>query len=263
MRWYTGDPVYDTALAGAFALVPLTVLGLRFLHAPYGRFAGRARWALGPRLGWFSMELPATLVFWVAFLAGPRRGAPVPLLLAGLWTFHYLNRGLLFPLRMRVPAGQRGTFGLSVVASGWVVTSLHGYLHGAFFAGLGAHLTPAWLSDPRFVGGLAVYAAGFALNAHSDAILRALRRPEEVARGERVYRIPRGGGFRWVSNPSYLGELVLWGGFALATWSLAGVFIFAISAANLVPRALATHRWYRARFPDYPPERRALVPYLL
>jgi 3-oxo-5-alpha-steroid 4-dehydrogenase 1 len=41
------------------------------------------------------------------------------------------------------------------------------------------------------------------------------------------------------------------------------VFIFAVSAAHLVPRALATHRWYRERFPDYPRERRALIPYLL
>lgn len=52
-------------------------------------------------------------------------------------------------------------------------------------------------------------------------------------------------------------------GFALCSWSLAGLFIFLVSAGNLVPRAFATHRWYRARFPDYPQERRALVPFLL
>jgi hypothetical protein len=36
----------------------------------------------------------------------------------------------------------------------------------------------------------------------------------------------------------------------------------AITLANLVPRAIATHRWYRATFEDYPPERRALVPFV-
>jgi len=47
------------------------------------------------------------------------------------------------------------------------------------------------------------------------------------------------------------------------TWSLAGVFILGISAANLVPRAFATHRWYRDKFPDYPRHRRALIPFVL
>ena len=32
---------------------------------------------------------------------------------------------------------------------------------------------------------------------------------------------------------------------------------------NLLPRALANHRWYRARFADYPKERCALIPCLL
>jgi hypothetical protein len=32
--------------------------------------------------------------------------------------------------------------------------------------------------------------------------------------------------------------------------------------ANLVPRAIATHAWYRKKFADYPPERRILVPFI-
>jgi hypothetical protein len=32
--------------------------------------------------------------------------------------------------------------------------------------------------------------------------------------------------------------------------------------ANLVPRAIATHAWYREKFADYPPERRILVPFV-
>jgi len=30
-----------------------------------------------------------------------------------------------------------------------------------------------------------------------------------------------------------------------------------------VPRAIATHRWYRKEFPDYPPHRRAILPFVL
>jgi 3-oxo-5-alpha-steroid 4-dehydrogenase 1 len=261
--WYTGDATYDTLLAGALAFAGLVFVISWFLPSPYGRFASaRLGLRLDPRLGWFLMELPATLSFVAFFLAGPRRGELVPLIFLGMWLVHYGNRGFLFPARMRVAAGDRASFSLVVVVVGWGVTTLHGYFHAAFITRLGAHYTAAWLTDPRFLVGFAVYYACFALNVHSDAIIRNLRTPAEVAAGEKVYRIPRGGLFRWVTSPSYLAELVGWAAFALCTWSLAGVFITAISLANLVPRAHATHRWYRARFPDYPRERRALIPYL-
>jgi len=65
------------------------------------------------------------------------------------------------------------------------------------------------------------------------------------------------------ANPSYLTELTGWAGFAICTWSLAGVFVLVVSLGNLVPRAFATQKWYRERFPDYPRERKVLIPYLL
>lgn len=263
VRWYTGDPVFDTVLLAGFVMVPLTVVGLLFMKAPYGRFAPeRSKLGVGPRLGWFLMELPATLSFWFFYVQGPRALETVPMVLAGLWTLHYANRGFLFPLLMRVPKSAGNTFGLLVLLSGVGVTTMHGYLNATLYSRLGAHLTDGWLLDPRFLGGLAVYAAGFALNVHSDHVLRNLRSKDEVERAERVYRIPRGGGFELVTSPSYLGELLMWSGFAIFTWGLPGVFILAITAANLVPRAVSTHRWYLERFEDYPRSRKVLIPYL-
>ena len=64
--------------------------------------------------------------------------------------------------------------------------------------------------------------------------------------------MPRGGFFRWVSCPNYLGEMLQWSGFALATWSLPGLSFALWTVANLLPRAVAHHRWYRREFADYP-----------
>ena len=265
MSWYTGDRIYDTLLLIALAMPLLTLVASRVLTAPYGRFGDEGDFKLPkfhPRWGWILMELPATLVFWPAFLTGPRASLTAPMFLAAIWGVHYLNRGFVFPWLIRAPKNAR-TFSLLVVGTGMIVTALHGYLHGYYLSRYGDHLVGDWMSDPRFLVGAAIYGSGLALNIHSDAILRNLRSPDEVERGEKVYRIPRGGGFRYVTNPQYLGELLAWIGFASMTWSLAGVFIFGISAANLVPRALATHRWYRDKFPDYPKHRRALIPLLL
>ena len=106
--------------------------------------------------------------------------------------------------------------------------------------------------------GAALFAGGLWLNVSSDRALRRLRRP-----GETGYKIPRGGAFEWVSCPNYLGEVVEWTGWAIATWSLPGLAFAVYTAANLVPRALSHHAWYRREFPDYPRERRAVLPYLL
>ncbi len=262
MRWYTDDPVYDTILLVALLMPVFTVLGLRFVNAPYGRFGDTWPWAkLDGRLGWMLMELPATLVFWPCFLAGPHAADLVPALIAGIWGLHYLNRGFLFPLLMRVPRGSR-TFSAVLVAFGMIVTSIHGYLSGYFLSHYADHLTVDWLGDPRFLAGVVMYASGLALNIHSDAMVRRLRTAAEVDSGAKVYRVPHGGGYHLVSNPQYLGELLAWTGFALLTWSLAGVFILLLSAANLVPRAIANHRWYHQKFPDYPRQRRILIPFV-
>lgn len=262
MLWYTDDPVFDTILVIALLMVPLTAVSLRFMSAPYGRFAERRFWGVNARVGWLLMELPSTLVFWPFFLAGPNAGQTVPMVLAGIWGIHYLNRGFIFPLLIRVPKQGGATFGAPVLLVGIFTTAVHGYLNGTFFSRLGAHFTPEWLTDPRFLVGVAIYASGLVLNVHSDAVIRNLRTKEEVERGDKIYRIPRGGGFTFVTNPHYLGELMMWTGFTLFTWSLPGVFILTLSMANLVPRAVETHKWYRERFPDYPRSRRALVPFL-
>ena len=81
--------------------------------------------------------------------------------------------------------------------------------------------------------------------------------------GEYDYRIPRGGMYRWVSCPNHLGEMLVWTGWAIATWSLAGVAFAVFTMANLLPRAFAIHRWYQVEFADYPESRRVVLPFLL
>lgn len=247
----------------AFGIVLVTTIAAVFIPTPYGRFAD-SKWgvALDPRLGWFLMEFPAGASFLYAFFQGPNRYEPFPLFVLFVWVCHYANRGYIMPALMRVPKGQKSSFGLMVVLIGWVVTSLHGYLNATWVTRLHPNPTASWFVDPRFLVGVTLYYVGLGLNLHSDHILRNLRSKEEVERGERVYRIPEGGLFRYVTNAPYTSELLLWLGFAIFTWSPAGVYILTISMANLIPRAVATQRWYLERFPDYPKDRKVLIPFI-
>lgn len=245
----------DRALALLeLALAVPTFAALAFVTAPYGRHA-RAGWgpSVPARAGWIAMESPASLLFAAVYAAGAHRAGAAPLVLLALWQAHYLNRAFLYPLRLRPGARMPVTVALLAVA----FNVLNGWINARWISGAGRY--PAgWLADPRFLAGAALFLGGLALNVWSDRALRRLRAP-----GETGYRVPRGGAFELVSCPNYLGEILEWTGWAIATWSLPGLAFAVYTFANLAPRALAHHRWYRERFPEYPPARRALVPFVL
>ncbi|MHA1685516.1 MAG: 3-oxo-5-alpha-steroid 4-dehydrogenase, partial [Candidatus Heimdallarchaeaceae archaeon] len=115
-----------------------------------------------------------------------------------------------------------------------------------------------WFYGYRFILGMVLFFGGMLINRHSDFLLRNLRAP-----GETDYKIPYGGFFNLVSAPNYLGEIIQWFGWALATWSLAGLVFAVWTTANLLPRAIASHRWYKQRFSNYPSTRKAIIPFLL
>lgn len=240
-------------LAAEFVLAGLTAAGLRFIVAPYGRHT-RSGWGptISARAGWVIMESPASLLFLAFYLTGDHRAELVPLVFLGLWQLHYAQRAFVYPFLMR--AGNRMPIAITAMAIAF--NTLNAYVNAVWISQIGRY-APDWLTDPRFLTGVTLFFSGMLLNHHSDHVLRNLRSP-----GETAYKIPRGGAYRWVSSPNYLGEIVEWLGWALATWSLAGLAFAAYTMANLVPRALANHQWYRERFPDYPAERHALIPYV-
>ena len=265
MDYLLQPDTYDLVLKIGFAYVVLIVIGGFISAAPYGKLSkGNVGVNFSPKWGWFLMELPATLSFLFFYFQGQNSFECVPLIFLGVWLLHYGNRGFVFPMLMRVAKGAKGSFSVMIVVAGWLVTTMHGYLNAVFISHLSDQFTNEWLTDPRFIIGLSIYFIGFILNVHSDAIIRNLRSKEEVERGDKVYRIPQGGLFKYVTNPSYFSEIISFLGFAIATWSLGAVFVLAVTAANLIPRAFQTHKWYKKKFGDeYPANRKVLVPFII
>jgi len=246
---------YGAAVALEFALAVLTFVTLRFLPAPYGRYA-REGWGptLSARTGWVLMESPAVVFFIAVYAAGSHRAETAPLALLCLWQLHYVHRTLVFPFRM-VSSARRVP--LVVALLGMSFNVLNGWINARWISELGRYDT-TWLLDPRFLLGAAAFGLGFFVNVSADRTLLRLRKP-----GDTGYHIPEGRLFKWVSCPNYLGEMVEWFGWALATWSWAGLAFAVYTVANLAPRALAHHAWYRKQFPAYPRHRKALLPFVL
>lgn len=247
---YTGVLVFIAMLA------VFTFYGTMKQVNPYGRYAKPTdRHTMTARPAWLLFESPQWWAFAVTFwLTAQSPGTPAIVLFA-LWQSHYLYRGIVYPLR-RNEDGKR--FPLSGVIFGVLFNALNGFVNGYAVAHAPHLMTDAWFSDPRFGLGLAIAVAGWLINFQADTILIRLR-----GDGTPGYKIPRGGAFEYVSAANYFGEIVLWTGWAVMSWTAAGALFAIFTVSNLLPRALSHHRWYLSEFPDYPRERRAIIPWVL
>ena len=244
---------FDWVAYGTLALAPVVFLALFYIKAPYGRHIRRG-WGpvLDNRWGWFIMEAPAVLVFGAILLFFADLNSTALILLM-MWQIHYCHRAFIYPWTLQ--KGKKMPWLILLMAV--LFNTSNGYLNAWSIASQGDKYSELWLMSPQFLFGAAIFFFGMALNKISDKQLAALR---DSSKG---YQVPHGFAYRWVSCPNYLGEILQWIGWAIAVWSLAG-WIFAIwTIANLVPRAIAHHRWYRETFDNYPAERRALIPFLL
>ncbi len=238
----------------AFALILFPILLKTTM--PYGRHTNKDWGMTVPnRLGWIIMEFPALLVFAYFFCNSPAKERGISWIFLLLWGFHYLNRSLIFPLRLRTTGK---AMPVVIMTLAIFFNLVNGYLNGYYLGNVKPLYPTSWLWDIRFILGIILFIGGLVINWLSDTILIELRKDSRNG-----YSIPRGFLFDYISCPNFFGEIIEWIGFALMTWSLPA-FAFALwSFTNLVPRALDHHRWYHRTFETYPKSRKAIIPYIL
>ncbi|GAB1396783.1 DUF1295 domain-containing protein [Saprospiraceae bacterium] len=245
---------YQYFLIGWMAFAIIIFIVLMFITAPYGRHS-KTNWGpmVGNRLGWVVMEMVVLLVLWYFIFKGKNEQTSANVLIISMFTFHYFNRSFIFPLRLKTTGKKMP---LAIMFMGIVFNIVSGFTFGYYFGNLKVYENQ-WLTSPEFIIGTLIFVTGLIINWQSDALLIGLRKQDETG-----YKIPYGGLFKYVSCPNLLGETIEWGGFAILTWSLPGLAFFVWTFANLIPRAIAHHRWYKQHFSDYPEGRKAVIPFL-
>lgn len=106
---------------------------------------------------------------------------------------------------------------------------------------------------------------------HDELLLSIRKKAPKRPDGKPHYGIPHGGLYTLISYPNYFCEWVEWIGFALACSVDGGAggyvsppWLFVWSeVCVMLPRAVNGHRWYRAKFGDYPRGRKAAIPFIL
>ena len=252
MKEYT---FYSILLIVWFIVAISVFLFLLRFTAPYGRY-GRSGW--GPLIenkkGWLIMESTAPLVFFAGFAVGNYTNTITAIIFLALWEFHYVYRDFIYPFGL---LGTKRHMPIVVISSGMFFNAVNGYINSRYIFTFSGGYSNEWITDNRFIVGVTLFIAGLLINRQADHTLRSLR-----SRGETEYNIPYGKLYRWVSCPNYLGEIMTWIGWAVATWSWAGLSFALWTIANLVPRARAHHAWYNQQFSHYPQKRKALLPIL-
>ena len=225
---------------------------LQFVKAPYGRHI-RKGWGkeISNNLGWVLMELPSFLIILYFYLNSDQSNYAA--MLSILWLVHYFNRTFIYPFRIRT---KRKKMPITIVISAIFFNLINAGLNGYFLANLEQYDISSF-QNWNFYLGILLFISGFIINQISDTMLINLRKPDEVG-----YKIPNGFLFEYISCPNYFGEIIQWIGFALMAWNFPATTFLIWTAANLLPRVVGHHKWYKSHFKNYPKNRKALIPKL-
>ena len=227
----------------------IVFIALFFFKAGYG-YLSSSNW--GPKISnkaaWVLMEAPSfgfMMYYTLRFAAdgGATNGCAdhVLYILGGLFLLHYFQRSFVFPLMMR----GKSSMPIAIMLMGLTFNTLNAYMIGGWLYGeapAGMYGTK-WLLSPQFIAGTIIFFTGMAINLHSDHVIRNLRKP-----GDTKHYIPRKGFYKYVTSANYFGEFTEWIGYAILTWSPAGLLFAVWTFANLGPRAKSLTEKYEKEF---------------
>lgn len=224
---------------------------LYFVEVGYGK-AISDKWgpAINNKVAWILMESPAFLVLLYIWLqSGDRKFDLVPFLLFFLFELHYFQRSFIFPFILK----GKSKMPIIIMLMGAAFCAINGFIQGEwiFFLAPKTMYTVEWLTTPRFIIGVILFFGGMIINLHSDHVIRHLRKP-----GDTKHYLPKKGFYKYVTSANYFGEIVEWIGFAIASWSWAGVLFVVWTCANLVPRSNSIYKRYKKEFSEEFDEKR-------
>jgi protein-S-isoprenylcysteine O-methyltransferase Ste14 len=245
---------FKLSLILVFGFAVVVFILLFYISAPYGKFL-RKGWGpvIKSKWAWMVMEFPSPALMILFFITSDLKSIPEIVFLI-LWLSHYLHRTFIYPFRQ---SGREKPYPFIIVAMALIFNCLNGFVNGYGVFHISDY-SESWLFSWQFIAGIILFITGFAVNKTADEKLRDMRTmsPQE-------YVIPRGWLFEKISSPHYFGEIIEWGGWALMTWSLPGLAFFIFTFANLFPRAISSHKWYKSHFTDYPGNRKAIIPFII
>ncbi|WOK99480.1 3-oxo-5-alpha-steroid 4-dehydrogenase 2-like [Canna indica] len=110
--------------------------------------------------------------------------------------------------------------------------------------------------------GVVVFLVGICGNLYHHYLLSKLREKGAPEEESKAYKIPKGGLFGLVICPHYLFEVIGFMGISLISQTLFAFSVMVGTVFYLMGRSYATRKWYLSKFPNFPKQVKALIPYV-
>ena len=225
---------------------------LFFESAPYGRHI-KEGWGIEipARLGWVVMESPCVILMIIYALVVRDQLQIIHKVFLLIWLTHYIHRTFIYPFLIEM-TNPKMPISIAFSAFFFNLVNVSIQAFGIFYF---TQYSDNWISSPTFIIGLSVFLLGMYINIRSDYTIMAIKKKKGPG-----YHIPHSFLYKYLSAPNYFGEIIEWIGWAVLTWSISGIVFLIWVVANLFPRALAHHQWYKKKFSNYPKNRKAIIP---
>lgn len=224
---------------------------LFFIDAYYGRFFNS--FSLLPcipcQLSWIIQESPCVFISLYFIITNIKLISLMNVLVLLPFLLHYIHRSFVFPFKLKTT--KKTPLELTFLAFIFCTFNAIMINRSVLFYSQYDNLSF------QIIFGMGIMIIGAVINIFHDYYIIALRKQTTS------YIIPTKYLYDYISCPNYFGEMVEWFGFWIMSGTLSG-FVFAVSTvANLFPRAIKTHQWYKKKFSEYPNERKAVLPFII
>ena len=174
---------------------------------------------------------------------------------------HYIHRSFVFPFVIH--SSKNNPLEITLMAFTFCFFNAIMINRSIFCLIIDYELKSFWLN---YMVGLTIFGLGMYINMKSDYSMIKQRNANKDSNNK--YIIPRGFMYELISCPNYFGELTEWLGFFILSDSFSGLVFFVSTFANLFPRAIQYHQWYKNKFKDEfstdknLSQRKSIVPFL-
>lgn len=258
---YSSEDNLNFYIQFAFIIFDISTFFILFsINAYYGRFfdsSKRTSFTISNRLSWVLQECPCvfvTIYYYISQLFKDTNASNrINALLIIPFFAHYIHRSFLFPFAIKV--SKKSPIELTIAA--FIFCFFNALIQNRSIFLFSTYQLNHFYSL-NYILGASLMLTGCFINLFHDYYMISL------AKERTGYILPKGYMYDYISCPNYFGELVEWLGFALMTSTLSSWIFFMSSFANLFPRAIKYHSWYKVKFKEaFPSQRLALIPYVI
>ena len=213
------------------------------------------------RISWIIQECPCVFItiFFIIYYFENLNYKNILVIVPFL--FHYIHRTFIFPFLIH--SSKNNPLEITLMAFIFCFFNAIMINRSVFCLIKDYEQKKFWID---YIFGLITFALGMYINIYSDYSMIRQRNSNKDSNNK--YIIPRGFMYELISCPNYFGELIEWLGFFILSNSFSGLVFFISTFANLFPRAIQYHQWYKTKFKeDFSTDknlyqRKAIVPFL-